>query len=148
MRGTVHLTVQSLRLKYELDFLRNITILQGDSANGKTTLVDMIQAYQLNGADTGITLRCTCPCRVISGATWMEQLRGIQASLVFIDEGNRFVASEDFARTIRGTDNYYVIVTRESLHNLPYSISEIYGIHSSGKYVHQKPVYHHLYHIF
>ena len=114
MRGRVHLTVSSARLKYELEFCRNITILKGDSATGKTTLVDMINEYNRNGADTGINLSCTCPCRVIAGNTWKQQLEGISGSLVFIDEGSRFVSSEDFAHAVRGTDNYYVIVTRES----------------------------------
>jgi hypothetical protein len=148
MRGTIHLIVQSAHLKYEMDFLRNITILKGDSATGKTTLVDMIQEYNLNGSDTGINLSCVCPCRVIAGNTWIEQLRDIHGSLIFIDEGSRFVSSEDFARTIHGTDNYYVIVTRESLSNLPYSVTEIYGIHSSGKYAFQEPVYHQMYRIY
>ena len=58
------------------------------------------------------------------------------------------MCSEDFARAIRGTDNYYVLVTRESLDNLPYSVTEIYGIRSSGKYAYQKPVYHQLYRIY
>ncbi len=148
MRGIIHLMVQSVHLKYEMDFYRNITILKGDSATGKTTLVDMIQEYILNGSDTGINLSCSCPCRVIAGNTWEEQLKTISGSLVFIDEGNKFVASEDFARVIRETDNYYIIVTRESLENLPYSVTEIYGIHSSGKYAYQKPVYHQLYRIY
>ena len=148
MRGNVHLIVQSVRLKYEMEFSRNLTILKGDSATGKTTLVDMIQEYNLNGSDTGINLSCSCPCRVISGNTWVDQLKSIQGSLVFIDEGNKFVSSKDFAGAISGTDNYYVIVTRESLFNLPYSVTEIYGIHSSGKYAYQEPVYHHMYRIY
>jgi hypothetical protein len=47
-------------------------------------------------------------------------------SIVFIDEGNRFIKSTDFARCVRESDNYYVIITRESLYNLPYSVEEIY----------------------
>ena len=148
MRGTIRLMVQSTHLKYEMEFKRNITILKGDSATGKTTLVDMIQEYNLNGSDTGINLSCDCPCRVIEGNTWQEQLNLIHGSLVFIDEGNRFVASKDFSREILKTDNYYVIVTRENLSTLPYSVTEIYGIHSSGKYASQEPVYHHLYRIY
>ncbi len=148
MRGTKHLTVQSAHLKYEMVFSRNITILKGDSATGKTTLIDMIQEYILNGSDTGIQLSCDCPCSVLAGSTWMTQLANIHNSLVFIDEGNRFVASSDFAKAVAGSDNYYVIVTREGLNNLPYSVTEIYGIHSSGKYAYQEPVYHHMYRIY
>lgn len=41
-----------------------------------------------------------------------------------------------------------MIVTRESISNLPYSVTEIYGIRSAGKYSLQEPVYHHMYRIY
>ena len=47
-----------------------------------------------------------------------------QDSIVFIDEGNEFVKTKDFARAIQQTDNYYVIVTREGLPALPYSVKK------------------------
>ncbi len=148
MRGAHHLVVQSAHLKYEMDIVRNITIIQGDSATGKTTLVDMIREYTLNGVDTGISVSCDVSCRVVEGNTWREQLEPIKSSIVFIDEGNKFVASVEFAEVIKNSDNYYVIVTRESLQTLPYSVTEIYGIHSSGKYNSLEPVYHDLYRIY
>ena len=98
MKGSYKLTVQAAHMKYELELSRNITILRGDSATGKTVLVEMIQEYNLNGSDTGIQLSCEKPCRVIAGNTWKEQLVHIEESIVFIDEGNRFVSSEDFVR--------------------------------------------------
>jgi hypothetical protein len=131
-----------------MTFTHNLTVIQGDSATGKTTLVDMVQEYLLNGSDTGISLVCDVPCRVIAGNTWQEQLRGIENSIVFIDEGNRFISSDDFSKAVCGSSNYYVIVTREALDNLPYSVTEIYGIKSSGKYRSLGPVYHHMYRIY
>ena len=148
MKGRHTLRVQSAHLRYDMTFTRSLTVIQGDSATGKTTLVDMIQEYLLNGSDTGISLVCDCPCRVLAGNTWKEQLAGIENSIVFIDEGNRFVASAEFAKMIKGSDNYYVIVTREALDNLPYSVTEIYGIKSSGKYGFLEPVYHEMYRIY
>ena len=148
MKGAYHLVVRSAHLKYELDIIRNITIIQGDSATGKTTLADMIREYVLNGTDTGITISCNVPCRLIEGNTWREQLEPIHNSIVFIDEGNKFISSVDFANAIKNSDNYYVIITRESLQTLPYSVTEIYGIHSSGKYNSLEPVYHSLYRIY
>ena len=69
-------------------------------------------------------------------------------SIVFIDEGNEFVMSDEFAQTIQNTDNYYVIVTREGIPSLPYSVEEIYGIRDSGKYGTLKRTYNELYHLF
>ncbi len=42
MRGQYHVMVQNKRLRYEFDIKRNITIIRGDSATGKTTLYDYI----------------------------------------------------------------------------------------------------------
>lgn len=148
MRGNHHLIIQSAHLKYKFDIKRNITIIKGDSATGKTTLADMIREYVLNGTDTGITISCDVPCRLIEGNTWQEQLSNIHDSIVFIDEGNSFVASLDFADAIKNSTNYFVIITRENLHALPYSVDEIYGIHSSGKFNSLEPVYHELYRIY
>lgn len=148
MNGAHHLVIRSAHLKYELDIIRNITIIQGDSATGKTTLAEMIREYTLNGTDTGITLSCDVNCRLLEGNTWKEQLFLIHNSIVFIDEGNRFVSSVEFAEEVKKSDNYFVIITRESLHTLPYSVTEIYGIHSSGKFNSLEPVYHSLYRIY
>lgn len=42
MKGKFHIVVQNNRLRYEFDVRRNITIIRGDSATGKTTLYEMI----------------------------------------------------------------------------------------------------------
>lgn len=65
---------------------------------------------------------------------------------MFIDEGANFVASVDFAKAIKDTDNYYVIVTRQDLHNIPYSINSIYELKAekldaSGIYNKQSQLY-------
>lgn len=148
MRGKHRITVQNKRIRYEFKIKRNFTIIRGDSATGKTTLVEMIREYSENGADSGIELSCDKDCVVLSGRNWETQLAGIQDSIVFIDEGNAFVSSEAFAAEIQKSDNYYVIVTREGLPNLPYSVEEIYGIRNSGKYGSLKQVYNELYHLY
>lgn len=148
MRGIHHIIVQNGSLKYEFDIKRNITILKGDSATGKTTLVEMIQEYLVNGMDSGVNLSCDVPCRVLTGNLWKEQLAETVNSIVFIDEGNRFVKSLEFAESIKKTSNYYVIITRENLEMLPISVDEIYGIRSSGKYGALVPVYHEFYRIY
>lgn len=55
---------------------------------------------------------------------------------------------EQFAAAVRESDNYFVIITRENLYNLPYSVEEIYGLYSSGKYQNTKRVYQQLYRIY
>ena len=101
-----------------------------------------------NPSGTPVNLTCDKKCYVLEGALWKEQLKGITDSIIFIDEGNEFIKSVDFAEEIQKTDNYYVIVTRESLSSLPYSIEEIYGIRTSGKYGTLKQSYHEFYQLY
>ncbi len=72
----------------------------------------------------------------------------IKEHIIFIDEDNTFLPTREFAEAVRGSDNYYVIVTRESLPNLPYSVEEIYGIRESGKYASLKQTYHEFFRIY
>ena len=132
MTGQYQITVQNRRLRYKFTISRNFTILRGDSATGKTTLIDMIRDYQLNGENSGITLTCKKPCVVLTALNWQSSLEQIHDSIVFIDEGDNFVTSEDFASAAKCSDNYFVIATRSSLFNLPYSTAEIYGIRNTS----------------
>ncbi|MBP3296391.1 MAG: translation initiation factor 2 [Lachnospiraceae bacterium] len=148
MVGSYEINVANATCKYNLTIKRNITIIKGDSGSGKSTLVHMIEDYIQNGPDSGVTMSCPISCRVIDGNLWREQLSLFKDCIVFIDEGNSFVTSQEFAACVKAGLNYYVIVTREKLDNLPYSVDEIYGIKSSGKYNEIEPVYHEMYHIY
>lgn len=148
MKGTYSISVQNNHVKYEFEIRRNITVIQGNSASGKTTLVDLIREFQLNGSDSGINFSCKKKCYVLEGNNWKSELSLLDDCIVFIDEGNSFIASTEFSSAIKGSNNYYVIITREGLENLPYSVNEIYGIHTSGKYAGLKQIYHEFYHIY
>ena len=49
---------------------------------------------------------------------------------------------------VKESDNYFVIITREDLPNLPYSVKEIYGIRISNKCRGLKQVYNEFYHLY
>lgn len=148
MKGKHHVIVQNNKLRYEFDIRRNITIIRGDSATGKTTLIDLIQAASVMGDESGIFLQCDRPVRVLGTADWEIVLPQLHENIIFIDEENRFITSQTFADAVKNSDNYFVLITREDLPNLPYSVDEIYGIHTSGKYHDTKRVYNEMYRIY
>ncbi len=148
MKGKYHIIVQNSRVKFEFDIKRNITIVRGDSATGKTTLVSLIDTYDRLGADSGIEISCEKRCLTVNNSNWESVLNSVSKCIIFIDEENTFVKSDDFARKIKETDNYYVIITRENLPNLPYSVEEIYGIHTSGKYADMRRTYNSFYQLY
>lgn len=148
MKGKYHIIVQNNRLRYEFDIKRNITIIRGDSATGKTTLISMLQSAASLGESSGIDVICERPCRVLSGSDWQILLPNLHDQILFLDEENQFIKTQEFASAIKNSDNYYVIITREDLPNLPYSVNEIYGIHASGKYHDLKQTYNEMYQIY
>ncbi len=136
MKGVQHIEVSNRNAKYTFDLKRNITVVCGDSGSGKTTLYRMVRAFYEQGTASGVKWTCSGEkkCAVLSDPNfWQRNLEDIRNSIVFIDEGFNFVLSEDFAKAIKGSDNYYVFFNREKLSQLPYSVDEIYQIKTSGK---------------
>lgn len=149
MIGSYTIKIGNKRVRYELTVNRNITLIQGDSATGKSTLVKLIDTYYNEGKSSGIKMECNKNCVVLHGKDWQDSLERIKDSIVFIDEGSKFIASNDFAIAIKNSDNYYVIITREDLHSLPYSVNEIYGIKTVGtKLKKTDPVYNKMYKLY
>ena len=61
MKGKYYITVQNKKLRYELEVKRNITIIRGDSATGKTTLIEMLESAANLGESSGIEVICERP---------------------------------------------------------------------------------------
>lgn len=150
MKGRHHIIIESARLKYEFDIRRNITIIQGDSATGKTTLIDLLTDYQNEREYSPVRIESDVPREVFAGAgeRWRAALELITDSIVFIDEGNHFIRRKEFAEVVQKSSNYFVLITREALPMLPYSIREIYGIRTSGKYHFPEKIYLEFYPIY
>lgn len=148
MKGSHRIIVESRKVKYDFIVKRNITILTGNSGSGKTVLIDLIRDYRRYGADSGVFLSCDCECRTLDNEDWERQLEEASNSIIFIDEGNRFLTSKRFAELVQQSDNYFVLATREKLPMLPYSVNEIYGFRQSGKFHEARKKYNEIYHLY
>lgn len=141
MRGVHDVVVRNNKVQIKLTVSRNLTILQGKSATGKTTLLELIAAYDELGTDSGVVVNCDVPCKILAGRNWLRDLSFIENSIVFVDEDNAFMKSHEFAHAARRSSNYYVLVARESLSQLPYSVDEIYGLKNTNRSTTKYPVY-------
>ena len=150
MHGKHHVIAETTGLKYSFEIRRNITIIQGDSATGKTTLIELLADYKRLGPGQGITVTSDVPVYVYTGdnSNWKHELEIVSGSLVFIDEDYTFIFTVEFAEYLPVTDNYYIFITRKPIYQLPYSTDEIYGIRTSGKYHFPEQVYHEFYPIY
>ena len=148
MKGKYKVIVRNNKLHYEFEIKRNITIIQGDSATGKTTLINMLRQAENLGESSGVDVLSNVPCRILEGVSWKLILQNTVGTIFFIDEENAFINTEEFAAEVRGSDNYFVLITRENLYNLPYSVEEIYGLYASGRYQNTKKIYQQMYRIY
>lgn len=151
MTGRYDIVLYNNKVHYHLVIKRNITILRGDSASGKSELIRLLSAHNNNPSSSGITFICDKKCFVLTEGNWELYSRAYTDSIFFIDEGNGFLRKKEFADLVKGADNYFVIISREKLQQLPYSIDEIYGLredHASGRYHSPKRVYNEMYRIF
>lgn len=151
MIGKYDITLYNNKVHYHLTVERNITVLRGDSASGKSELIRLLATHNSNPASSGITLICDKKCSVLTEENWKLFTETYTDSIFFIDEGNAFLKTKMFAETVKGADNYFVIISREKLSQLPYSIDEIYGLREEaalGRYRNPKRVYNGMYRIF
>lgn len=77
MKGKHKIVVKNNRLHYEFEIKRNITIIKGDSATGKTTLINMIRQFANLGNASGIEIECDAPCTVLEGNIWTVFFRKV-----------------------------------------------------------------------
>ena len=141
MKGTINIRVRNKRVDYKLTLRRNITFVQGDSGTGKTTLFEMVSEYARLGSASGVQLTCKKKCVPLTDFDWLNQLANTHDSIVFIDEGCAFAQKKEFAEVVNHSDNYFIFFMREPLHQLSYSINEIYAMKVSGKLHTLTPLY-------
>lgn len=148
MKGSYHFRVKSKRVLFAFTIRRNITVIKGDSATGKTTLLHMLYEYLRAGRESGYSVstdgKYYVYLRQEVGRGWKDALYPLKDTIIFIEENNDFVFSKEFAEFVKVSGNYFVLVNRAPLKMLPYSIHEIYEIVTEGKNSDVKESYHHL----
>lgn len=144
MVGSFDVRVSRRRgVSFRFTIRRNVTVVRGDSATGKTTLFDMVSDHMREGSKSGVSIQCDRPCVALVDIDWKNQFGNTKDSIVFVDEGFEAVRSDEFARVVKHSGNYFVLFTREVLANLPYSVNEIYRVKASGRYHTFAPLYKH-----
>ena len=131
MKGAYQIRVKNNRNSYSFELRRNITILRGESGRGKTTLFDMIYEYNRFGKNSGVAVSCDRELIALAGDDWETIIDKHPGTIIVIDEDSQFIRSKDFARVLRESDNYFLLITRNYLAELPISVDEIYELNGA-----------------
>ena len=151
MNGRFEIVLYNNKVHYRLTVKRNITILRGNSATGKSELIRLMTQYNNSPKSSGITLICEKECTVLTEANWQLFIQSYSDRIFFIDEGNTFLRQKAFVDAVKGADNYFVIISREDFPQLPYSVEEIYGLREgkeSGRYREPRHIYNEMYQLY
>jgi len=137
LNGSYNITIKSAKINYEFTIKRKLTIISGDSGSGKTTLWRLIER---SNRQAGVKVTSNASCIALYPGSWIQQLNNISNSIFFIDEST-LVDSQDFADIVKTSNNYFVIISREELKKLSYSLDEVYEIYQTGQTNRLTPLY-------
>lgn len=112
MQGDEKVIARNKNNYHEFTLHRNITILRGDSGRGKTKLFELVEDYNSFGKSSDAKVISDCLVIAYRGRDWRNDIKKIKSSIVIVDEENsKFINSVDFAKTIKGTSNYYLLIS-------------------------------------
>lgn len=134
MKGKYDVVIWNNRVRYELCIERQITVLKGNSGTGKSTLVSMVRTL-LRRDSGGVHCNMRDSLAVVADEDmFKEKIGKTSGKIFFVDEGNGYVNSKEFAEAVNFSDNYFVIVSRSGqLDWLTYSIDSIFELGTEKK---------------
>lgn len=141
MKSSFRIAIKTKRLCYNLTINRNITIIQGESGTGKTTLLNYITMFQTEQMGVSISVESVsgekASVGVLTDGSWKLFVDSYKNYIFFIDEDNKFVTSPEFIKRLKDSTHYFVFITRhtKNLAQYPCSVDEVYELKSSGKYL-------------
>lgn len=135
MKGKYKLNIKNAKVYYEFELNRKVTVIKGESASGKTTLISMISRYNQNPNSTPIKfdIKPKCKTIVLNNVLW-RQSKDYDNCIIFIDEHFEYLNDREFNKFVNKSNNYFVIVDRDDTGRLDYSVNDIYEMKVDDKY--------------
>lgn len=123
------LEIKGKRINYLLEIQDRITIIRGDSATGKTTMVKII-SQQLRGINNGFEINTSFYLKeVLVDNIALPDLN--YNNLYILDEGT-LEASNQFANFVNKSRSHFIIISRDRLPNVLYSFESIYEFYNDN----------------
>ena len=116
LENIIKLEINSPNYRFSGTFNRRITIIHGDSATGKSSLVRFIQSYS-----PLVQVTCDLDIKILTEDTWETTISGTNNAVIICDdlmccESLKFAS---FCKKYLVLNNLYlVLITRASLENL------------------------------
>lgn len=132
MKGHVDIIVRSMNISYEISLDRQISVIRGQSASGKTEFVRQIDLYWGDASHNGVQIESKYPVRhLVDEEYWENRIRDNPGVVWVADEADACLLRKNeskLAAAIKHSDSYFILITRSAMKSLPYSINSIFEL--------------------
>lgn len=126
MKGRYEISISNKSLRYEFVVQRKYTIMRGFSASGKSELVRLVKSK-------GVSIKTSGKCKIsILDENYEAMLEKYKGRVFIADESLECINSVEFYIKMQKSDNYFVLISRDKLSHIPFSISEIYELRNNS----------------
>ncbi len=129
MLGKYVIDIKSKLINYTLELERSITIIKGCSGTGKTTLIDMLKAFERKKiSNIKVSVTNNAQLHVIKDEDDLysiDKYRGSNVILFMDEEFGYAVKDNRFLRLLKNSGCYFVFITRHGTGKLTYAISSL-----------------------
>lgn len=140
--STISIEIVSKNYNLKMSLERRLTVLKGNSGEGKTSLLDIVRQDESSREDAGIMLNSTLPVVALGYKKWKEDMMR-EENCIFILDDLYIVESVEFANLYKKyavSKNWYIIIiNRAELYELSDEIDSVYRFIGNGKYHYIEP---------
>ena len=123
------LEIKGKRINYLLEIRDRITIIRGDSATGKSTMVKII-SQKLRGVNNGFEINT--PFQLKEVLIDNIEYPDLDCNNLYILDGGTLEHSDKFANFVNKSRSYFIIISRDRLSNIMYSFESIYEFYDDN----------------
>lgn len=134
------LTVFTSKAHYDINLERSTTIVCGDSATGKSLLVDAVLQYNRNKKGSGIIINCDIPVTTTPTIPDNEiYFKSVAGSLVVLDESVILDNPRELQKSARDHGCWLLLITRSS--KCMFTDASVLKFVRQGKHITTEPMF-------
>lgn len=136
MTGRHNLIISDINVEYNIVLDRQVTVLKGNSATGKSTLVRYFTGISKGDSSIHCNMRDKLEVimEFVANDIFKYRINNTHNKILIVDEDCKMVRTKEFAEIINNSDNYYIIISRDgNLKWLTYSVDSIYELQTDNK---------------
>lgn len=140
----MRIKVHTVKVTYDLDFKRSVSVIRGESGTGKTYLSVLLEQYQRLKGSSGVSITCDRHVTTVleDPVNYNTYIAEHCNDVVFLDEEVAIRKASSLLRGLKDAGAWIVVISRKDSKKkyVECAVDSVYSIHTSGKYKYLKQV--------